>query len=901
MPSTFRKHRYQVIAATSIVLFAGLACTLLATVITSKAIKSQASLRFDRITDSLAAETRRRVNQPIYGLKGARGVYASSEKVTRAEFAAYVASRDLPSEFPGAVGFGFIERVEAEKLPAFLQSERADEAPEFSIRHFSAGHASDICTDHLIIKHIYPLDRNAEAWGLDIGQDLHRRAVAEDAIRSGEPRITGRVSLVQDPKSRCGFLYFLPVYRNGVEIKTPEQRAKALVGLLYCPIVLEEAMAGVVESEVDFLDLEIYDGANVGGGSRLYDYDGHLNHVLGPLPAGSYSGRMFVAQRTVDIGGRQWTLRTSSTPVFEGNISFAPAIVVAAAGITVSLFSGAIVWSLSRSRSRAESMAKSITAELRASELRIREASLEAERLAEIARRTSNAVVITDVLGRVEWVNEGFTRITGYTLDDAKGRTPGSFLQGPNSDKVVAGALKEAIQKEKPTSVEIINYAKDRREYWISIDIAPLHDAEGVLTGFMAIESDITELKSSSERAEAANRAKSEFLANMSHEIRTPLTSILGCCDILREDGRIEDAPPRRLQTIETIRKAGDHLLTVINDILDLSKIEAGKFHTALVETSLPSVLREVLDILGPRVAEKGIALTCRLETPISDIIISDPTHLRQIILNLAGNSAKFTEAGSIDLIIRQGAYGDAYGDETIIEIDVTDSGPGMTQEQASSLFRPFTQADASLTRKYGGTGLGLTISRRLAEFLGGSVSLKCTELGVGSTFTLKFPLVAAANSQMTNVIASERDVPKTVEPRGRLHGSVLVAEDSPDIQRILKFHLGRAGLRVTTADNGLEALQLIRQEPVSGHGFDLLVTDMQMPEMDGYSLASTLRQEGFVRPIIALTAHAMAEDKVRCLATGCNGYVTKPIVKSELLQACEEWLTIKAIETSNP
>lgn len=383
----------------------------------------------------------------------------------------------------------------------------------------------------------------------------------------------------------------------------------------------------------------------------------------------------------------------------------------------------------------------------------------------------------------------------------------------------------------------------------------------------------------------------------MSHEIRTPLTAILGCCDILRDDGKIEDAPPRRLQTIETIQRAGDHLLTVINDILDLSKIEAGKFHTALVETSLPALLCEVMEFLSARVAEKGLALTCCLETSIPDYTVIDSTHLRQILLNHAGNAVKFTYSGSLALIFRQSAHGDAYGDETIIEIDVRDSGSGMTQEQAASLFRPFTQADASLTRKHGGTGLGLTISRRLAKFLGESVLLKCTSPGGGSTFTLRFPLIAASDFKIFRSITYECCIQKQVELCSKLQGNVLIAEDSPEIQRILEFHLSRAGLNVTAADNGLEALRIIREEQTSGHGFDLLITDMQMPEMAGYSLASTLRQDGYVGSFLALTAHAMTEDKSRCLAAGCNGYVTMPIVKGELLRACEEWLLAKDTE----
>lgn len=877
--------------AAALALAVGLLCTLFAAAISWREIEAQARLRFDRNADSIATETQRRISQTIYGLKGARGLYAALDHVTRAQFNAYMASRNLPQEFPGAVGIGFMQRDAGIQSKAPTPFPLGDATPALQLEHLRTAALQQSATwaDAFHLTHLHSPGFAAQTWETTVGEDPRLRTAMVDAVLSGEPRMTPCVDSIAATNGRCVCWCFLPVYRHGAIPDAPQLRSDELLGLLCAPIVIQDAMRGVVEGEIESLDLEIYDGERVDASTLLFDFDGHLARAaLLPSPH-CVESRMFVCQRTLCLGGRQWTLVMSSTRRFEDSIHFTPVTVIAVAGMIASLSSAILVWSLLRSRDRAESIARSITADLQASEARMREASSEAQRLAEIARRTSNAIVITDVHGRVEWVNEGFTRISGYSLEEVAGKTPGKMLMGPKSDAQVAQAISEASQREEPINAEIVKYAKNGREYWTAIEIGPLRDAEGRLSGFMAIESDITELKRTSEQAEAASRAKSEFLANMSHEIRTPLTSILGSCDILREDGRLEDAPPGRLQLIDSIRRAGDHLLTVINDILDLSKIEAGQFRTEVVATSLPTVLREVLEILAPRVAAKGVQLGCTFDSPIPDVIISDPTHLRQILLNLVGNAVKFTDAGAVDVAVRQVGAG---GDQPAIEIDVTDTGVGMTQEQAASLFRPFTQADASLTRKYGGTGLGLTISLRLAEFLGGSVTLTRTQPGKGSTFTLRFPLAVGENSAMATTLAATYSVQKAPQPYAHLEGRVLVAEDSPDIQRILKFHLGKAGLQVMTADNGVEALRLMQDALSGGEGIDLLVTDMQMPEMDGYSLVSHLRQSGYAGPIVALTAHAMTEDKSRCLEAGCNGYVTKPIVKEDLLNECAKWLS---------
>jgi signal transduction histidine kinase/FixJ family two-component response regulator len=399
----------------------------------------------------------------------------------------------------------------------------------------------------------------------------------------------------------------------------------------------------------------------------------------------------------------------------------------------------------------------------------------------------------------------------------------------------------------------------------------------------------IDEMERLREIADRASHAKNEFLANMSHEIRTPLTAILGCAELLREDGNLAEAPASRLQTIDSIISAGQHLLTVSNDILDLSKIEVCKMAIESVETPLVELLAEVEHLMRPRAAAKGLNLTVRLATPLPDRVMTDPTRLRQILMNLAGNAAKFTQEGSVTLTARVGDQSDA----ARLVIDVEDTGPGISPEQTDRLFAAFSQADASVTRKHGGTGLGLTIARRLARLMGGDVTLEWTEPGKGSHFRVGLPLVQMAGAVEVSSLESVSAAKRASCPSNttRLSGRILLAEDTLINRRLVSAHLTKAGADVDVAENGRVALEMLVKAAADGQPYDLLLTDMQMPEMDGYTLARLIRERGSRMPIIALTAHAMAGDRQRCIAAGCDDYASKPIDKTALLETCRKWI----------
>ena len=397
-------------------------------------------------------------------------------------------------------------------------------------------------------------------------------------------------------------------------------------------------------------------------------------------------------------------------------------------------------------------------------------------------------------------------------------------------------------------------------------------------------------------RAELASHTKSEFLANMSHEIRTPLTAILGYTDILAEEVAVDDESTRRVATLQTIRRAGEHLLTVINDVLDLSKIESGRLLVERVETDLPRIMLDVDSLMRSRAAAKGVALHSAFASAVPNRIWSDPTRLRQILLNLVGNAVKFTREGRID--VSAAVVQVEHRDAPMLRVEVRDTGPGMTRAQSTQLFQPFHQGDASVTREHGGTGLGLTICRRLARLMGGDVRLEFSEPGRGSCFVLEIPLEPHDEAQLVHCLTDSTTTTAQPTPTGGvmqtpLRGRVLLAEDGEDNQRLIVFHLERAGAQVTVVANGQLALDAIDAANAAGQPYGLVVTDMQMPVMDGYTLARTLRARKSTMPVIALTAHAMAEDRQRCLDAGCDDYATKPIEKKLLIAACVRWMGV--------
>ncbi len=515
---------------------------------------------------------------------------------------------------------------------------------------------------------------------------------------------------------------------------------------------------------------------------------------------------------------------------------------------------------------------------------------------------------ISDAEDRTIWVNEAWTNFTGVT--------PGKTLDHgwleavhPNDRAQLETTDPDTKASRRPFEREFRVRDAQGQWRWLIDRGTPRFSDSGEFLGFIGCAFDVTdrkdaelamhrytedllqakilqdeqgrqlamnnqELAKARDLAENASRAKSEFLANMSHEIRTPMTAILGYADLLLDHAQSED---ERINCVQTIRRNGEHLLTIINDILDISKIEAGRMTVEEIPVSPRQIAEEVFSLMHVRAAQKNIELKLEIDDQVPARFASDPHRLRQIFLNLVSNAIKFTERGTV--VMRLG-LDPASG---CFIAHVIDTGIGMNAEQLARLFNPFTQADGSMSRRFGGTGLGLSISKRLAELLGGGLAVSSTP-SKGSTFTLTLPVRAVETPQASESIPS---VPASAKPLEGLR--ILLAEDGVDNQRLISRILEKAGAEVEVAANGRLAFDAALSRESR---FNLILMDMQMPEMDGYTAAQKLREAGCSLPIIALTAHAMAEDRERCLRSGCDDYATKPIDRAKLLMICSMWAT---------
>ena len=379
-------------------------------------------------------------------------------------------------------------------------------------------------------------------------------------------------------------------------------------------------------------------------------------------------------------------------------------------------------------------------------------------------------------------------------------------------------------------------------------------------------------------QAASANKAKSEFLANMSHEIRTPMTAILGYADVLCDLVRLNEQDEDYSEAVHSIQRSGKHLMRIINDVLDLSKIESGKLEVEHEPCAIVQTVREVYSTMQMGGVRKGLTLRVVFDTPFPEVVRSDEYRVRQILINLVGNAVKFTESGSVEIVLSD--------DGDNLRFSVIDTGVGIAEDDIKTLFEPFEQLDNSVSRIHEGTGLGLTISRHLAQLMGGDICVG-SQVGVGSVFTLTIPRDCPQDVPLIRSLesAAEDDTPGTdpsSAPASDLAGggTILLAEDGQDNQKLIGHLLRRAGYAFEVVADGQQALDRVIEEP---ERFDLILMDMQMPVLDGYSATRRLREMDYGLPIVALTAHALDGAREECIDAGCDEYVAKPIDRERL------------------
>ncbi len=511
----------------------------------------------------------------------------------------------------------------------------------------------------------------------------------------------------------------------------------------------------------------------------------------------------------------------------------------------------------------------------------------------------AESLIVVDQKGIVRFANKVFTELVGTPREKIVGKSIARLPwqanhAAPASQGEQEGTMPWHISQRNAEAcvsemLEIV--AGDGSTRTLNVSCSPILGPNGLCRGVMICGDDVTHLEDikkqlhiAKELADAASAAKSEFVANMSHEIRTPLNAVLGFADVLRRG--MAQSREEEIEYLDLIHRSGRHLLELINNILDLSKIESGHLQLESLLFSPHRIVHDVVSVLETRAHERGISLIANYETDLPESIESDPTKLRQIITNLIGNAIKFTEIGSVKVRVSA-----TKGRKPELRIDVQDTGIGMTPAQQAKVFNAFEQADGSTTRRFGGTGLGLSISRRFAVALGGTLTVSSTE-NVGSVFTFILPFHsnksvkwitrqdienALARQQLQTDAAPQVQLPKV---------SILVADDGDANRKLISLILRRAGAIVATAKDGREAIKLL-----SGTDFSLILMDMQMPDINGYEATEMIRSIGCTVPIIALTGNAMKGDRQRCLDIGCTDFLTKPVHVDRLLATVANYL----------
>ncbi|MEM8737399.1 MAG: chemotaxis protein CheB [Planctomycetota bacterium] len=513
---------------------------------------------------------------------------------------------------------------------------------------------------------------------------------------------------------------------------------------------------------------------------------------------------------------------------------------------------------------------------------------------------TRDGIVIADAQQKdlpLIYVNRGFEEITGYSAEEVVGLNC-RFLQNGDTDQADLDILRDAIEAKRACQVTLRNYRKNGQMFYNDLQLSPVTDDSGEVVNFVAVQHDITKRISDERRLEearraasAANMAKSEFVANISHEIRTPMTAILGFADAL---GR-EVTSEKTAELVATIRRNGDYLLALINDILDLSKIEAGKLDIDLSSIDLPSLIDDLRSLMDVRANEAGLPLRFDAPDSIPAVIQSDKIRLRQILVNLISNALKFTPSGRVQVVVEAGRW-DAGGSDTehrtpgpIIRFKVIDTGIGIAESEQEMIFRPFAQISRaeSMGRVVGGTGLGLSITKRLVDRMGGQLTLE-SKLGEGSTFTVELPIGSIDNASWVKLEERSPSDPTPIEEVGLvLTGSrILVADDRRDVARVARFYLEEAGAAVEVVENGREAVDTAWAAWERGEPYTAILMDMQMPVMSGIEATIELRQRGYTGGIIALTAGAMNDEAARTLEAGCDEFLAKPVIEQRLIEA---------------
>jgi PAS domain S-box-containing protein len=830
--------------------------------------------RFNEKTTEIKEHIRSRLKDHEKLLLGGVGLFNSKEEVTQADWRQYVSSLQIDQNYPGTQGMGYSAWVPANQKLLVTKNIRDQGFPDFTIR--PEGNRGIYTT----IIFLEPFNwRNQRAFGYDMYTESNRKIAMDTAKDSGIASLSNKIILLQETEKekQNGFLMYLPVYQKGKMIDTLLNRRNSIKGFVYGPIrvnnFIHETIAGI-DNNITF---EIYDEGLGAIQDKLLYSKTNAEKIIFPA---AYKSR-FSKFENVDIfNGHRWKLIYKSMPLFDKQMDSASIDYIIFSGLAVSLLMSYVLLISLNSR-------KKVKDALKKSE----------ERFSTIFNNSPDAYMIlekengliTDCNFATEVMLRGARhQIIGKTPDQL---SPTFQPDGRRSSEAAMERVTESI-KDGKHHFEWLHTRLDGTEFWAEVNISTFILTERLV--LLVAWRDITErnknklkLEKAITEAETANLAKSRFLATMSHEIRTPMNGILGMAQLLMMPNLNE---AERQDYTKVILNSGNTLLRLLNDILDLSKIEANKVQIESISSSPEQIIHDVKTLFKESAIRKNISLESEWMGNAGKNYLTDPNRLRQMLSNLTSNAIKFTHSGSIKISARVlDNNSENNSNDKLLEFSVQDTGIGIPDDKLSLIFQPFSQSDNTITRKYGGTGLGLSIVSGLAKTMGGDVGLESI-LNQGSRFWFT---VRVGNITSEEQSYNKPDHHTSNKNLKQLSGNVLVVDDDPINRLVISAILKKLGLSVLQAENGQQALDLF----IYGATIDLILMDMQMPIMDGNTATKLIRSrekenDSGHQLIIALTANAYAEDNKLCIEAGMDEILIKPINIEKLSEVLYKYLS---------